>query len=227
MNKQKRVLSNCIVSRWYRPPEIVLTQKHYDQAVDIWSMGCILAEMMYCTEEYNHDYNSIINNRYLFPGSSCFPISPCDEMKNQKGGEKEESMNIVSQNDQLIKILEIVGGQDERDLSFILDQGVIDYQKRIQKDIPKGSQLNKLFEKSNENLLNLLCEMLEFNPQFRPTAKECLKNPIFDDIRVPGLEKSAPYKINIDVDRNEYQFDYENLTNSNPAKSEKDVILYF
>ena len=70
-------------------------------------MGCILAEMMYCTDVYKHDYNAIINNRYLFPGSSCFPISPCDEMKNQKN--KDESMNIVSQNDQLIKILEILG----------------------------------------------------------------------------------------------------------------------
>jgi hypothetical protein len=27
---------------------------------------------------------------------------------------------------------------------------------------------------------------------------------------VPGLESSAPFKINIDVDRNEFEFDYEN-----------------
>jgi mitogen-activated protein kinase 1/3 len=96
LNNEKRVLSNCIVSRWYRPPEIVLTQKNYDQAVDIWSMGCIFAEMLYCTDEYNHDFQSIINNRYLFPGSSCFPISPCDEMKKQKGDKDDESLNIVS-----------------------------------------------------------------------------------------------------------------------------------
>jgi len=52
--------------------------------------------------------------------------------------------------------------------------------------------------------------MLEFNPYFRPTAKECLQNKIFDNIRVTGLEISAPFKINIDVDRNQHQFDYEN-----------------
>ena len=74
----------------------------------MWSMGCILAEMMFCTEEYNHDYQEIINNRYLFPGTSCFPISPCDEMKKQNG-DKEESLNIVSQNDQLIKVLDVLG----------------------------------------------------------------------------------------------------------------------
>ena len=51
--------------------------------------------------------------------------------------------------------------------------------------------------------------MLEFNPFFRPTAKECLSNPLFKNIRVSGLEASAPFKINIDVDRNEHKFDYE------------------
>ena len=51
--------------------------------------------------------------------------------------------------------------------------------------------------------------MLEFNPYFRPTAKECLQSKVFDAIRVPGLEASAPFKINIDIDRNENKFDYE------------------
>ena len=58
--------------------------------------------------------------------------------------------------------------------------------------------------------MKILSDMLEFNPYFRPTAKECLSNKIFDSIRVPGLESSAPFKINIDVDRNEFEFDYEN-----------------
>jgi hypothetical protein len=34
--------------------------------------------------------------------------------------------------------------------------------------------------------------MLEFNPYFRVTAAECLKNKIFDEIRIPHLEESAP-----------------------------------
>ena len=63
--------------------------------------------------------------------------------------------------------------------------------------------------------------MLEFNPYFRPTAKECLQSKLFDSIRVAGLEASAPFKINIDVDRNEYKFDYEeaNLKFSDLAHS--------
>lgn len=52
--------------------------------------------------------------------------------------------------------------------------------------------------------------MLEFNPFFRPTAHEILKNKIFDSIRVPELEKGAPITYNIEVDRNEFEYDYEN-----------------
>jgi hypothetical protein len=30
IDKKPRELSNCVVSRWYRAPEIILTQKRYD-----------------------------------------------------------------------------------------------------------------------------------------------------------------------------------------------------
>lgn len=75
--------------------------------------------------------------------------------------------------------------------------------------------------------MNLLKEMLEFNPFFRPTAKECLQNKIFDSIRVAGLEVSAPFKINIDVDRNEHQCDYENFEQQQSEKDTKKEIDMF
>jgi hypothetical protein len=39
----------------------------------------------------------------------------------------------------------------------------------------------------------MLEAMLEFNQQFRVSAKELLKNKMFDDIRVERLERGAPY----------------------------------
>lgn len=36
-----------VVTLWYRAPEILLGAKHYGPAIDVWSLGCILAEM--CT----------------------------------------------------------------------------------------------------------------------------------------------------------------------------------
>lgn len=43
----KRRLSPHVCSRWYRAPEVVLLSKDYGQAMDIWSLGCILAELLH------------------------------------------------------------------------------------------------------------------------------------------------------------------------------------
>lgn len=40
------IVSDYIATRWYRAPEIVLGSKKYDETVDMWSAGCILAELM-------------------------------------------------------------------------------------------------------------------------------------------------------------------------------------
>lgn len=45
-----------VVTLWYRAPEILMGSKHYGTAVDIWSIGCIMAEM--------------VDNKPLFPGDS-------------------------------------------------------------------------------------------------------------------------------------------------------------
>lgn len=39
-------LINYVVTRWYRAPELLLECKVYDKAIDIWSIGCILGEML-------------------------------------------------------------------------------------------------------------------------------------------------------------------------------------
>lgn len=51
---QSGVLTEYVATRWYRAPEVMLTSKIYTKAIDIWSTGCILAEML--------------SNRVLFPG---------------------------------------------------------------------------------------------------------------------------------------------------------------
>ena len=39
-------LTNYVVTRWYRAPELLLHCKTYDAAIDVWSVGCILAELL-------------------------------------------------------------------------------------------------------------------------------------------------------------------------------------
>ncbi|XP_070371116.1 mitogen-activated protein kinase 13 isoform X10 [Equus asinus] len=39
-------MTGYVVTRWYRAPEVILSWMHYNQTVDIWSVGCIMAEML-------------------------------------------------------------------------------------------------------------------------------------------------------------------------------------
>ena len=39
-------LTHEVVTLWYRAPDILLGSQHYGTAVDIWSVGCIFAEMV-------------------------------------------------------------------------------------------------------------------------------------------------------------------------------------
>lgn len=45
-NEQGAEFTDYVVTRWYRPPELLLLSTSYTAAVDIWSMGCIMAELI-------------------------------------------------------------------------------------------------------------------------------------------------------------------------------------
>lgn len=40
------IMTDYVATRWYRPPEILLLYKRYTKAMDIWSVGCILGELL-------------------------------------------------------------------------------------------------------------------------------------------------------------------------------------
>lgn len=39
-------MTEYVVTRWYRAPELLLNCSEYTAAIDIWSVGCILGEIM-------------------------------------------------------------------------------------------------------------------------------------------------------------------------------------
>jgi len=43
--KIKRELTGHVVTRWYRAPEVIMLEKEYTGCIDIWSIGCISAEL--------------------------------------------------------------------------------------------------------------------------------------------------------------------------------------
>eukprot|EP01062_Namystynia_karyoxenos_P025410 TRINITY_DN1999_c1_g2_i1.p1 TRINITY_DN1999_c1_g2~~TRINITY_DN1999_c1_g2_i1.p1 ORF type:complete len:480 (+),score=97.80 TRINITY_DN1999_c1_g2_i1:80-1441(+) len=50
-------MTSYVVTRWYRPPELLLQSHQYTSGVDLWSAGCIVVEM--------------VTGEVLFPGTDC------------------------------------------------------------------------------------------------------------------------------------------------------------
>ncbi|GMH21993.1 hypothetical protein Nepgr_023836 [Nepenthes gracilis] len=46
-HNQKEPLTSRVVTLWYRPPELLLGSTNYGVSVDLWSAGCILAELFH------------------------------------------------------------------------------------------------------------------------------------------------------------------------------------
>ncbi|XP_059304282.1 probable serine/threonine-protein kinase At1g54610 [Lycium ferocissimum] len=44
--ENKQPMTSRVVTLWYRPPELLLGATHYGVGVDLWSAGCILAELL-------------------------------------------------------------------------------------------------------------------------------------------------------------------------------------
>lgn len=167
-----RQLTKHVVTRWYRAPELILIQD-YNSAVDMWSLGCILAELLTMQEGNVPGYQ---DRKPLFPGGTCYPLS--GEGDNLK---KDERL------DQLSVIFNVIGSPSSEDIStigkasqYIESLGVIE-----------GKPFKEFFPTSSPAALDLLDRMLQFNPSRRLTAEEALQHEFFKTIRQPGLEVSA------------------------------------
>jgi len=63
-DKNRDFMTEYVVTRWYRAPELLLSCAEYSVAIDVWSCGCILAELLgrkplFPGKDYVHQLNLI------------------------------------------------------------------------------------------------------------------------------------------------------------------------
>lgn len=82
-------LTEYVVTRFYRAPEIMLSSHEYSKAVDMWSGGCTLAE--------------IVSGRILFPGQHY--IEQVNLIISVRGTPDEDTKKHIS-NEYALKYIE-------------------------------------------------------------------------------------------------------------------------
>lgn len=80
VNQEEVHLTEYVVTRWYRAPEIMLSCKTYTYGVDVWSTGCILGELLL--------------RKPLFPGEDY--IHQLQIINEYLGSPKEQDLHFVS-----------------------------------------------------------------------------------------------------------------------------------
>lgn len=133
------LVSDYIATRWYRAPEILLGSQRYSKAVDIWSAGCILAE--------------ILSEKVLFAGkSSLNQMELIIELLGRPNESDLKAMKIAHGND----ILSSISCKKSRSFSHLFSAfgpEAVDLLRRLLRYNPekrisiKGALAHPFFEK--------------------------------------------------------------------------------
>ena len=168
----QRELTGHIVTRWYRAPEIILLEKDYGPAIDMWGFGCIVGELFAMFKENSATF---LDRKPLFPGKSCFPLSP------EQNPQKVINGFPVASGDQLSVIFSLIGTPNVEDKSFVTDTKALEYLETFQY-IPRADLQSK-FPGCSKDAIDFLNRLLVFNPHFRMTLEEAIQHPFLDAVR--------------------------------------------
>lgn len=183
-----RHLTGHVVTRWYRAPELILLQKNYTEAIDIWSFGCIYAEMTGMLEGCDPQ-----KRRPLFPGGACYPLSP-----EKKSASADKTEHEFIGGDQLQVIFDVIGSPlaweiEELDIPQARDH-VHGFRKR------PGCGLAEALPTHTEASLDLLTNVLKFHFPKRPSASQLLQHDAFagvegkSDAPCPTCRVNLPFE---------------------------------
>jgi cell division cycle 2-like protein len=102
---QKRLSPN-VVTLWYRAPELLLGDKDYTPAIDMWSVGCIFAELLTQTplfdgkgeiEQITKIFTTLgTPTEEIWPGVSDLPIMKQFSWKNHIATGLREKLPVVT-----------------------------------------------------------------------------------------------------------------------------------
>ena len=134
--KNKVPMTDYVCTRWYRAPECVLRGDYYDEKVDIWAIGCIMAEL-YKLEA-------------VFQGENGF--------------------------DQIQQILKILGTPTKSKWPWGYYQAEL---LGFTLPVYYKKDFKKLLKSISNEGVNLLNEILQYDPAKRPSCNRILNHPYF------------------------------------------------
>ncbi|NXD70068.1 ICK kinase, partial [Eolophus roseicapillus] len=143
--------TDYVSTRWYRAPEVLLRSTSYSSPIDIWAVGCIMAE--------------VYTLRPLFPGASEI--------------------------DTIFKICQVLGTPKKNDwLEGYQLSASMNF--RWPQCVPNN--LKTLIPNASSEAVQLMRDMLQWDPKKRPTASQALRYPYFQVGHALGIQALGKQK---------------------------------
>jgi cell division cycle 2-like len=162
-------MTQLVVTLWYRAPELLLGAKEYTTAIDMWSIGCIFAEL--------------INKEPLFPGRSeldllsrVFKLLGAPNERIWPGCKDLPLAKSISFNGPSYVLIFYLILHNQK-FSFALTKSISFYYSH--------SSLRAKFPYLTESGHDLLSKLLTYDPAQRITAEEALQHPYFTESPLP------------------------------------------
>ena len=80
IKEENILLTEYVVTRYYRAPEVMLSSHHYTKKIDVWSVGCAFAELL--------------SKKFLFPGENY--IEQIKLIIEVLGSQDDKDLNFIS-----------------------------------------------------------------------------------------------------------------------------------
>ena len=171
------ILTDYVATRWYRAPEILLGSTRYTYGVDMWSAGCILAELLI--------------GRPLFPGTST--MNQLQRVLHLTGMPAEEDVAAIESPfaSTMLESLRARGGQ-----------GTAGPPGSADGPAEAGTLREAFAGRCSPEAVDLLERCLEFNPDKRITAEEALGHPYVAQFHNEADESASTKVVKISIDDN-------------------------
>ena len=183
-------LTGVVATPCYRAPEVVMNSGvgAYTAAVDIWSLGCIFAELLQREMHSAGALNKKLQVQPLFQFDDEFAVFQTPKTYEQI--ESDDSRRSM----QLDKYFDTIGTPGWFDIESLPSEK---WRRYLSKMSGRSGMLHQIFSGVDADALDLLTRMLVFDPRRRPTCEEIAHHAYFQKACESGGRASNEIEDNL------------------------------